>query len=93
MNSAWADYWAKTRDRGVPAFLLRRGTMLGLIMFGLMIVVPRIFLMVENHKLPIVQFVVFMVLGYGLAYLLWLANERSYHKIRSEQAQRDSNDD
>ena len=81
MDPDWGDYWANARQMGRTRFLLLRGTMLGLIMFGLLIGVPRLFDMVESDGLPILSFCLFMLLGYLLAFALWWANERSYTKI------------
>ena len=88
INIDWVSYWRRTRARGRLSFLLRRGTALGLIMFGLMVLIPRIFHMVEETSLPITQFVVFMVIGFVLSAGLWWANERSYKYARAKQAAR-----
>ncbi len=84
MNTEWTSYWTKSRARGPMVFILKRGTALGLVMFALLIVVPRVFLMVEDQGLPIWQFCMFMALGYLLGWFLWVANERTYHKFNRE---------
>lgn len=89
MNTEWANYWARSRESGVKLFILKRGTTLGLVMFGLLIVVPRVFMMIDDPSLPIWQFCMFMALGYLLGWFLWVANERSYHKFKRECAERD----
>lgn len=81
MDSNWADYWAEARQMGQPVFLLKRGTMLGLIIFGFLEVAPRVFAMVDDNNLPIGSFIVSAVLGGTIAKLLWWANERSYQKV------------
>ncbi len=77
----WGDYWAGARQMGLPGFLVKRGSVLGLIMFGLLVVVPRLFKMVDDSGLPVGAFVLFMLMGYGFAGMLWWANERSYNKL------------
>jgi len=90
MDPNWGDYWAKSRAIGRTKFVLKRGTILGLIMFGLMILIPRLFSMVEETHLPIIPFIVLMLAGFAFAALLWWANEHSYQKLlksKPEQAQ------
>ncbi len=89
MNTDWADYWAKSRKSGVKHFIFKRGTALGLVMFTLLIVLPRVFLMIDKPGLPIWQFFMFMSLGYLLGWFLWVANERSYHKFNRQQSERE----
>lgn len=96
MNKDWANYWAKSRESGARVFILKRGTALGLVMFGLLIVVPRVFMMVDKPGLPVWQFCLFMALGFLLGWFLWVANERSYHKfnrLEAEQAKANPQDE
>lgn len=88
MNTNWANYWAKTRNGGVSLFIFRRGTVLGLVMFALLIVLPRAFKMIDKQGLPIWQFCLFMALGYLLGWFLWVANERTYHKFRRQESEK-----
>jgi len=81
MDPNWGDYWARSRKMGRLQFVLKRGTALGLIMFALMILIPRFFSMVENTDMPIMAFIIFMLIGFAFATLLWWANERSYQKL------------
>lgn len=93
MDPNWGDYWAKSREMGRTQFVLKRGSVLGLIMFALMVLIPRIFSMVEGRDMPVVAFITFMLVGFAFAALLWWANERSYHKIlKSKQSSNTEND-
>ena len=74
------DYWAKARNDGFFWFALRRGTALGLVMFGVLVIVPRLFGMVATDGYPVMPFIGFMGLGYAFSGLLWLANQRSYNR-------------
>lgn len=78
--TSWTDYWAEARKTGITLFILKRGTALGLLMFGMLVMAPRIFKMVETSDFPVVPLILFMLLGYVLGGLLWWANERSYDK-------------
>jgi len=89
MTTEWASYWARSRANGPMKFILKRGTALGLVMFVVLIIVPRVFLMVEDPGLPVWQFCMFMALGYLLGWFLWVANERTYHKFILEHPEDD----
>lgn len=80
IDTSWASYWAKARQGGRTQFVLKRGTVLGALMFGLLVMVPRLFNMVDNESFPVIALIIFVLLGYALAVLLWLANEHSYNK-------------
>ncbi len=80
IDTTWANYWAKARQTGRTLFVIKRGTALGALMFGMLVIVPRIFNMVDNESFPLIALIIFILLGYGLAVLLWLANEHSYNK-------------
>ncbi len=86
MNTDWVNYWAKVRKSGAKWFILKRGTVLGLMMYVGLIVAPRVFAMIDKPGLPIWQFCLFMSLGYLLGWFLWVANERSYHKFNRQQS-------
>ena len=92
MDPNWGDYWVKSRAIGRTQFVLRRGIVLGLVMFGLMVLIPRLFSMVEHTDLPIVAFIGFMLAGFAFAALLWWANERSYLKLQKSQDQQEKQD-
>jgi len=96
MDPNWGNYWATSRKQGRTWFVLKRGTVLGLIMFALLIMIPRLFKMVEATAMPVMGFIVFMLIGYGFGALLWWANERSYLKLletETETQTEKSNDD
>ena len=92
MEPNWGNYWAKSRQIGRTQFVLRRGIVLGLVMFALMVLIPRIFSMVEENDMPVVAFIVFMLVGFAFAALLWWANERSYQKLLNSKESANKND-
>ena len=93
MNTDWANYWAKARKTGRTLFVIKRGTALGAIMFGMLVMVPRYFHMVESGSFPLIALIIFILLGYGLAVLLWLANEHSYNKHLKNTGAKPAGDD
>ena len=78
MTSPWAEYWQQVRNKGRTQYVLGRGVLLGALMFGLLVAVPRYFNVVEGTGSLILGGLIFFGLGFLLAWGLWIANERSY---------------
>lgn len=89
MSGSWAEYWGKTRTKGRTSYVLRRGVALGGLMFGLLVLLPRYFMMVDREGNLLITGFLFLGLGLVLAWLLWVANERSFLRQARQKEQAD----
>lgn len=87
MNKLWTEHWRDARKKGRTHYVLRRGGLLGALMFVTLRFLPQYFDMVEGNGNLLVSAAVFLTLGMLIAVALWTLNERSYarQKDRPEQ--------
>jgi len=93
MRGGWTEYWRETRSKGRLDYVLRRGLSLGGLMFGLLVLLPRYFMMVDRTDNLLVTGFLFLGLGLLLAWVLWVANERSYLRQATRNEPKDPPDE